>query len=348
MGIPAKLPDAREMIERCLKVQLVPFLRGSPACGKSSLFHQIAEDYNLKMVDVRLAASEPPDLNGYPDIYKDKTKAGYLPMDTFPVEGDELPTNPKTGKKYSGWLILLDELPLADVDVLKAVYKLLLDKQVGQYQLHPKVAIAAAGNLVSDNAMVADLDNTALASRMIHMEMMIDHVSWLIWARANNIDHRITSYISWKPDMLFKFDPESNDETFAAPRTWEFTSRLIKDMPTLGNLDKIILSGTISEGVAREFVAFCAMEKDLPNLNEILNSPNTVSVPKEPSVLFMLTGWLGHNATVDNIGPLMQYVSRIAKEFQMIAMKEIFQRTPKIKKTSAVEEWVLNNAHELY
>jgi len=130
--------------------------------------------------------------------------------------------------------------------------------------------------------------------------------------------------------------------------TWEFTSRLIKDRPTLGNLDKIILSGTISEGVAREFVTFSAMEKDLPDLKEILNSPNTVPVPKEPSVLFMLTGWLGHNATVDNIGPLMQYVSRIAKEFQMIAMREILQRSPKIKKTTAVEEWLIQNAHELY
>ena len=148
--------------------------------------------------------------------------------------------------------------------------------------------------------------------------------------------------------MLFKFDPESDDDTFAAPRTWEFTSRLIKDRPTLGNLDKIILSGTISEGVAREFVTFSAMEKDLPDLKEILNSPNTVSVPKEPSVLFMLTGWLGHKATVDNIEPLMQYVSRIAKEFQMIAMREVFQRSPKIKKTSAVEDWLLHNAHELY
>ena len=130
MGMAVSLPDARQMIEQCLQARVTPFLKGSPGCGKSSLIHQIAEEYNLMVIDLRLATADPTDLNGFPDIDRQRRKAGYLPMDTFPVEGDELPINPKTGKPYSGWLIFLDELPLADKAVRKAAYKLILDRMV--------------------------------------------------------------------------------------------------------------------------------------------------------------------------------------------------------------------------
>ncbi|WP_289101018.1 ATP-binding protein [uncultured Marinobacter sp.] len=342
------LPDARQMIEQCLQARVTPFLKGSPGCGKSSLIHQIAEEYNLMVIDLRLATADPTDLNGFPDIDRQRRKAGYLPMDTFPVEGDELPINPKTGKPYSGWLIFLDELPLADKAVRKAAYKLILDRMVGQYHLHKRVALVAAGNLDTDNADAGELDNTALQSRMVHMTMKVDVDAWLDWARTHGIDHRITSYINWRPDVLFKFNPDHDDETFACPRTWEFTSRLIKDKPVLNWLDRVLLSGTISEGVAREFCGYTEIQNDLPDLKTILTRPADVPVPTEPAVCWALSGKLGHEATENNIEQLMKFITRIPREFQMITMREILKRNHGMDRHDAVQPWLLDNAEEFF
>jgi len=354
MGIQVKLPDAREMIEQCLKAKLVPYLEGSPGCGKSAVVHQIAKAYNLKLIDERLADCDPTDLKGYPDIDSVRKKAGYVPMDTYPTEGDPLPTETRydgDGKpythKFAGWLLFFDELPLAPESVLKACYKILLDHKVGQFKLHPNVAKVAAGNLVSDNAMVEEL-TTAIQSRLIHMEMLVDVKAWLEWAREEGIDHRITSYINWKPDLLFKFNPDHDDKTFACPRTWEFASHLIKPKAMLEPLDKILLSGTVSEGVAREFYGYCQVADRLPSIEQICKSPATVPVPDEPSISWMLTGALGHHANGKNIDPIMQYVERIPREFQIIAMREIIKRTPKLLQSTSVDRWVALNGHTLF
>lgn len=96
-----KASQATRMITSCIKSKLVPMLTGSPGCGKSQIVHQIAEEYNLKVIDLRLSQCDPTDLLGFPTIQGNKS--GYVPMNTFPVEGDAIPDG------YSGWLLFFDE-----------------------------------------------------------------------------------------------------------------------------------------------------------------------------------------------------------------------------------------------
>ena len=56
-------PVAKQMVERCLQLKLVPYIKGSPGVGKSAMMREIAEAYNLKLIDVRLAQCDPTDLN---------------------------------------------------------------------------------------------------------------------------------------------------------------------------------------------------------------------------------------------------------------------------------------------
>lgn len=95
--------EAPKHIKRILNAGLVPMLHGSPGTAKSSISHQIAEEMGLKVIDLRLSQCDPTDLAGFPTIDKERNKAGYLPMNTFPIKGDELP------KDKNGWLLLLDE-----------------------------------------------------------------------------------------------------------------------------------------------------------------------------------------------------------------------------------------------
>ena len=99
-------------IAHTLKAGLVPFVKASPGVGKSDVTRKVATDFNLKLIDFRLSQCDPTDLSGFPHI-NDKGRATYMPMTTWPLEGDELPINEKTGQPYDGWLIFFDELPAA-------------------------------------------------------------------------------------------------------------------------------------------------------------------------------------------------------------------------------------------
>lgn len=46
-----------------LKAGLVTMLSGKPGIGKSDIVHNIANNYNLELVDIRLSQCDPSDLN---------------------------------------------------------------------------------------------------------------------------------------------------------------------------------------------------------------------------------------------------------------------------------------------
>lgn len=334
-----KISQAESIITKFIKAKIVPMLVGSPGCGKSQLIHKIADDYNLKVVDLRLSQCDPTDLMGFPTVVG--KKADYLPMATFPIEGDPIPEG------YSGWLLFLDEFNGAPLAVQKAGYKLVLDLMVGSNHLHKNVAIVCAGNLDTDNAAVEEM-STALQSRMSHLELVVDVPDWINWASSNNIDSRITSFISFKPANLYTFKPDHTDKTYACPRTWEFTNRVLNVCDVSEKDFLPMISGTISEGVAREFVAFCKIHENLPKIMEIINTPESIAMPSEPSVLFALTGSVGQNMTEDNAVAMMKFVNRMPKEFQVVTLREVLRRNRAMAKHSALNSWIVTNAAQLY
>lgn len=349
--ITVKPSQARQAILTAIKARLVGMMHGSPAIGKSSIVHAIAEEFNLKVIDLRLSQCDPTDLLGFPRIVDGK--AGYAPMETFPVEGDSLPFHIDADGKptevlYAGWLLFLDELPTAPPAVQAAAYKLILDRMVGQNRLHKKVAIVGAGNLESDNALVQPM-STALQSRMLHISLQLDHNEWLEWARTNKLNFRITSYINYKPEALYTFDPNHTDHTYASPRTWEFADRVMKVNSDLSDpLMLPLLGGCISEGVAAEFIQFCKIENELPSLKEIVAMPDSCRMPKEPSTLFLMSGMLGNGTTKDNLDEVMQFVKRMPAEFQTISLREIIKRNNALLGHPVMQKWIANAGRTLF
>jgi len=254
-------------------------------------------------------------------------------MSTFPIEGDALPK----GKK--GWLLFLDEMNSASKAVEIAAYKLVLDRQVGQFNLHKNVAIIGAGNLSTDNAIVNE-QSTAMASRLIHFTLKVDNASWLDWAAASGIDYRIISYINYRPEILHRFDPESADETFPCPRTWEFLSRLIVKDTVLDPSDIAIYSGTVGEGAAREFYGYSQIFESLPKLVDIVARPESLSVPSEPSTLYAVSGLIASSMDKNNSEELMRYLARMPAEFNIVTLRMACKRDPNIFDLAGVQEWM--------
>ena len=332
--------DAPELLMDVLKAQLVPMLVSSPGMGKSTIIRALAKAQNLKVIDLRLSQCDPSDLLGFPVVNETRTKSGYVPMTTFPIEGDPLPKN------HRGWLLLLDEFNSASRNVQAAAYKIVLDKQVGEHNLHPKVAIIAAGNLSTDKAIVNPM-STAMQSRLIHYELDMNHKDWTAWANSAQIDHRVISYINFKPDMLHKFDAQHDDATFPCPRTWEFVSRIIHTWDSIPTNKVAAIAGAVGEGAAREFAMFVDIFKSLPTIAAILANPTGLPVPEEKSVQFAISGMITNNVNPVNIDKLITFVRRLPIEFFVITVQDILNRNRALIETPTIQKCMVDLSKEL-
>lgn len=317
----------RSSIIRIMLARLVANVTASPGVGKSDIVRSIAEEYDLLLIDFRLAQCDVTDLNGLPRFNKDG-RAEYAAFTGFPMEGDTLPINPKTGQPYEGWLLFFDELNSAPKQVQAAAYKILLDRAVGLKKLHDRVMMVAAGNKATDRAIVHSM-GTALQSRMVHLQMHVDNREWMQWAIPNKIDSRVLGFLEWKPEYLHNFDPAHNDCTFACPRTWEFVSKLI-DGKTMSQEDLPVIAGTIGCGVAQEFVQFARIYNELPKMSDIIAHPDTAQIPHEASTRFAMATVLADHFTAANTKALVTYVRRYPIEIRVITLRILQQRNPSI------------------
>lgn len=327
-------------LRMCLGTKLVPMISGSPGIGKSDIVNQIADSAKLFAIDVRLSQSDPTDLNGFPRVISDRS--GYAPMETFPLEIDKLPDG------YNGWLLFLDEINSAPLAMQAASYKLILDRMIGKYKLHGRVFIICAGNLMTDGAIVNKM-GTAMQTRLVHLELVTDHKSWALWASKHGIAHEVLSYINHVPTHLHDFDPNHNDKTYACPRTWEFTSRIVQ-WPHIKRLrDKLpALAGTISQPKAMQFVNYCDVYPHIPTYAHIKKDPKTITVPDEPSMLAALSGIIGSNLVPGDADKVLSFVERMPLQFQIFTMRDALRRNEALLTEQSVIDYADKHAEELY
>lgn len=309
--------QAKAMSTEIIEAGLVPYLHSSPGMGKSSIMCNVCKDFNLHMIDHRMSTSVPEDLTGLPR-FNERNRAEFVPFeDLFPIVGDEIPV----GKE--GWFIFLDEFPAALKQVQAASFKLILDKMVGQKYLHERVVIAAAGNLMSDKSIVNPL-STAMQSRMIHLEMRVDFVEWLEdVAIAQKYDSRIIAFLSQYNGKLMDFDPKHTEKTFCCPRTWEFMNRLIKGK-VIHDRNAAIYAGTITSGVAAEFIQFCRVYQHMIRLDDVIANPGKVPVPESVDLRWATITMLAEKSTQDNLTKVAEYVERFSLDFRVLFFRMVF------------------------
>lgn len=316
------LKQLEALLPMVLKVGVVPFIKSSPAIGKSSLIHALAKQFKLKVIDIRLAECDPTDLHGFPYFDHETKKASYYPLNIFPTTEDKIPDG------YNGWWLFFDELSNAPLSVQAACYKVILDRQVGQHKLHPNVFMCAAGNLETDNAAAQPI-SSALVSRFAIFEVKLNQKDWNEWAAGNGIDYRITSFMNFKPDHLYTFHPDTADKPYASPRTWAMLSRIIKDTKFDATILPVLAS-LIGEGVAREFMSFLELEKDMPTFEDILKNPENVEIKNDLSVKWSIMGMVAHKISPETVIPCTKFLNRFPDELRVVAIREIRLRHPNL------------------
>lgn len=330
---------ARELILDCLQADVSVMVEGPPGGGKSSVIKSIADEAFLDMTDHRVSTSVPEDFTGLPR-FDENGYARFSPFaDLFPLSDRPIPD----GKK--GFMLFLDEFNSGKEDVMAAAYKLILDRKIGQHSLHEACAIVAAGNRMEDRAIVNEV-GTAMQSRMAWIEMQVIFEEWLYdVALKYDYDYRIIAYLSQFKDKLMDFRPDHTDKTFCCPRTWEFMNRLVKgktfsEIPDPNNAQNVIwemdgkaalYAGTITSGVAAEFIRYTRIGKAMPTLEDILADPTGIAIPQDASLMWMIISNIMSQVTPENYMSLGMYANRFEMSFKILFFRSVLVRNKNLR-----------------
>ena len=320
---------AMKAMLHCARAQRPFFLWGSPGIGKSSMVYQMAAVLGRKVTEIRAVLLDPVDLRGIPSIVDGRTV--WCP----PVF---LPTG-------SGWILFIDELNSAPLLVQAALYQLILDRKLGEYELPPDCIIVAAGNRETDRAVTTRMPS-ALANRFVHIDVQVHMGDWTDWALPKGIRLEVIAFLRMRPQLLFDFDPKRNDKAFATPRSWEFVGDLLEVFD--GNPNEMdvlhgLIAGTVGDAVATEFMGFLEVWRKLPNPDRVIDDPDKFDVPKEPAVLFALCGALARKANDQNMANIIKFAERMRVEFMMALVLDAVKRNQKVAETRAYITWAAKN-----
>jgi hypothetical protein len=255
------------------------FLWGPPGIGKSDIVHQIGEQMNAKVIDVRLSLWEPTDIKGIPYFDSNIGKMVWAPPLELPDED--------MAAEHENIVLFLDEMNSAAPAVQAAAYQLILNRKVGTYTLPDNVYIVAAGNREADKGVTYRMP-APLANRFVHLEMTVNFDDWFEWAVNSGIHQDVVGYLTFSKKDLYDFDPKSPSRSFATPRSWSFVSELLEDGIDESTTTDLV-SGAVGEGLAVKFMAHRKVASQMPNPEDILEGKVSELNTKEISAMYSLT-----------------------------------------------------------
>jgi hypothetical protein len=302
-------------------------LWGPPGVGKSQGVRQLAvvieEGTGKKahVTDVRLLLFNPIDLRGIPTANAEKTLAVWLKPKIFQMDESADVVN----------FLFLDEISAAPPSVQSAAYQITLDRTVGEHKLPDNCVVIAAGNRVTDKSVAYKMPK-ALANRLCHLEIEGDFKSWKEWAIKKGINEKVVGFLSFRPTNLMKFDATNDDCAFATPRSWEMISNILNHVSD--DVDKVypLIAGCVGLGVAVEFRTWCAIYKQLPDIERIF-AGNCAQVPQQTDAIYaVVSSMVGyaakHKNDMEKIANSIQYAQKLPPDFATILLKDYMVLEP--------------------
>ncbi len=321
---PSELADTLPLLVEAKEPCMV---WGQPGIGKSDIAEAVARATGRQYIDVRALLLDPVDLRGIP--WRDKNDRTRWASPEF------LPPSNDNGR----FLINLEELPSAVPMVQAALYQLVLNRRIGEYELPPGASLIACGNRENDRGVVHRMV-APLASRFVHLELKSDHRDWCAWAAGAGIAPEAIFFISCRPDLLNDFDPQSKEKAFPCPRTWHKVSNIVNQRANLApNIERALFRGAVGDGAAVVFSAFLKIWRQIPHPTDVIADPDNAEVPTESDVLVSLCGALYNIADHTNFDAIVAYARRLRREIGEFLVTMSLKRDPDLKKTAGFIRW---------
>lgn len=331
-----KLSTAQQILKGVLTYNkpLAIMLWGAPGLGKTEIVGQTAKELGWNLVDYRLSQKNPVDLIGVPYINKETGRTLFAPPNDFPYED-------RDGKHG---IFFLDELANANRENQNAVLSLVHERKAGEYRLPEHWRVVAAGNRMIDRAGSFQM-TSSLANRFIHLPVCTDMPAlemgkgdvdtdideWKVWAYANEVREEVIAFLTQRPNLLWS---PSNQVAYATPRMWETVSKMVDIFGLKGEVAQQAIAGCVGTGIASEFIGFCRVVNDLPDIDKILSDSNyQYSIPQDrpdisyavcTSIAYRLGKMKKSKAKLEKaIDNTFSFLEKISSEFQMLLVSDI-------------------------
>jgi len=257
-------------------------------------------------------------------------------------------TNEELGAHIKGPIILMiDEYGKANPAVKNSMLRLMLERKIGSYTLHPDSVVFATTNL--GNEGVGDLLPPHARNRMsVITSRKPTNTEWIEWGINNGIDHTLLGWCKDNPQLFDGFedvgDPDDNPyiyhpqqqrAAFVTPRSLEAASDWMKQRALFDDQTLTAgLIGTIGDRGALDLTAFIKLADQLPSLQSIKDDPENATVPTSASAVCMVVYRTLSTISKDWIDAWMTYLDRLDPEAQGMFANGV--RTPKYSKQSVV------------
>ena len=247
---------------------------------KSKVFDN-PKDYFV-LIDIRLAEYDSSDIKGLP-IFKSDNKAIEFKVPYWALF---------MSKPDSDGILFFDEINLAPPLVMSSCYKIILNRVINDMPINPNWGVFGAGNLDEDRAYTNSMA-PPLKDRASEVELLnADGDRWTKWALDNGIEPMVIGYINFKPQDLYKVD-WNDKQKYTTPRGWERLSKLIHGIDDFNEME-LNASSAIGEGIAKGFVAWCKISKQI-DLPGILANPEKIKAIEELSVKWFINTAIAEN-----------------------------------------------------
>jgi len=271
---------AKEAIAVALKADVPSLLWGLPGVGKSRFIEGLGQALGFEVFTIIGSTLDPTDIRGLPYRDVDGTK---FERPYFLKVAAEKPS-----------LIFLDEITAAPPAIWAALLRLILEKAIDDFKLHPETRILGAGNPPEMTGLGFEL-SLPMANRFVHLEFKQPAPKALgsyfrfgkfeedesIIKRLQEIwDEDMSPYLKkWGsivatflekafPSLIHQLPKEGMEfpdcYAYPTPRSWEFLIRLMAatdlylGIPTTKleatELHSVLACGCIGTGAATSFV----------------------------------------------------------------------------------------------
>jgi len=291
----------RYNIEECRKAQVSAFIEGASGIGKSEEIWKGEADFSKEIkremrdwntfsieekenlassdeevakyhivADLRGATMTETDLAGLPDFTKNKEFVEFKPR---------LLAKVFSSKTASGCL-LLDEVNQAPRNVQNALFKVCLDRTIGDMKMSDNILVIGAGNRTEDRASITEMSGP-LATRFMHYTLRVPTADEFIDYNLNSPypSASVTGFLKAFSDQVFTFHANSKDKAFANPRSIQRLAKLISDknMNSEEEIKRVDMLAKASCGEAwgAKFIAYARMARKV-DVDAILKQPETI------------------------------------------------------------------------
>ena len=262
-------------------------LQGDMGTGKSSMLYEIAKQTGFKPIYFDCTTKDLGDMMipSLQSIEEDGC-VRMIPNEELGVHLDE-PV-----------VVNIDEFGKANPSVKNGMLRLMLERKIGSYSLHPDSIIFATTNKGSEG--VGDLLPPHARNRLTVVQTRkTNHMDWIEWGINNGIDATLLGWVKDNPQLMASFedvkDPDENPyifhpqqqrAAFVTPRSLHAASDILKAREAFDDQTlTAALMGTIGDRGAMDLMSFVKLADQLPSLQSVKDDPKNAKVPDSAAAI---------------------------------------------------------------